>query len=197
MPNEPIELIQAAAVTAEDGANTIKHELKRRLFEEANKFLVITLYIWAMLALFGLHKILVLDQRHIDYQGQSFAIVNALILAKVVLIAEDLHLGGRLRAPRLIYSVLYKSVLFAAVLVCFRIVEGVTVAWFHARPLSESLAEFGRGDLKGIMSMAALVAVAFIPFFMFREAARVIGGDRLWQLFFDRGGKTFRLSVQE
>lgn len=196
MPNEPAELYQAAAVAAEDGANKTKRELKNRLLEQANTLLVITLYIWAMLALFGLHRTLVLEQSHVDYQDQGFAIINALILAKVVLVAEDLRLGSRLRAPRLIYSVLYKSVLFAIVLICFHILEGMAAAWLHARPLSESLAEFGRGDLKGVVSMAALVAVAFIPFFMFREAARVIEGDRLWHLFFDRGGKTFRLSVQ-
>jgi hypothetical protein len=197
MPNEPVQPYQAAAVTAKGGANKPKHDLKKRVLEEANKFLVITLYIWAILALVDLHRTIVLEQRHIDYQDQGFDIVNALILAKVVLTAEYLHLGTRFRAYRLIYSVLYKSVIFAAVLVCFHIIEGVAVAWLRARPLSESLADFGRGDLKGIASVAALVAVAFIPFFMFREAARVIGGDHLWQLFFDRGGKRFRLSVQE
>ena len=62
-----------------------------------------------MLALFSLHKTIVLEQSHMDYQSQSFAIINALILAKVVLVAEDLRLGNRFRDHALIYPVLYKS----------------------------------------------------------------------------------------
>ena len=197
MPNKPAQTHHAAAVAAKDGSAKPGRELKKRLLEEAKKFLVITLYLWAMFALFSLHKTVVLAQSHIDYQAQGFAIVNALILAKVVLVAEDLHLGNSFRDHPLICSVLYKSLVFAVVLVVFHIVEGTVVALVHGRPLSESLADFGRGDLKGIVSVAALVFVSFIPFFMFREAARVIGGDQLWQLFFDYGGKTFKLSVQE
>ncbi len=90
---------------------------------------------------------------------------------------------------------LYKSVVFAAILVCFHIAEGMAVAWWRGGPLSESLSEFGRGDLKGIVSVGALVCVAFIPFFMFREAARVVGGDQLWRLFFARRTEAFRLAV--
>lgn len=150
-----------------------------------------------MLALFSLHKTIVLEQSHVDYQSQSFAVINALILAKVVLIAEDMRLANRFMDHALIYSVLYKSLIFAVALVCFHLLEGVIVASLRTRPLSESLVDFGRGDLKGIASTGALVFVSFIPFFMFREAARVIGGDQLWRLFFDRGGRTLRLSAEQ
>lgn len=95
----------------------------------------------------------------------------------------------------MIYSVLYKSFVFAVVLVCFHIFEGMAAAWWHRRPLSESRAEFGRGDLQGILSVAALVCVALIPFFMFREVARVIGRDRLWRLFFARRTEGFSLEA--
>ncbi len=112
-----------------------------------------------------------------------------------MLVADDLRLGNRFRDHPLIYSVLYKSFVFAAMLVCFHLFEGMAVAWWRGGPLSESLSEFGRGDLKGILSVGALVCVAFIPFFMFREAARVIGGDQLWRLFFARRTEAFTLSV--
>lgn len=71
----------------------------------------------------------------------------------------------------------------------------MAAAWWHRRPLSESRAEFGRGDLQGILSVAALVCVALIPFFMFREVARVIGRDRLWRLFFARRTEGFSLEA--
>ena len=114
-----------------------------------------------------------------------------------MLVAEDLHLGDRLRERLLIYLAFYRSLLFAAVLVCFHILEGMVVALLHGRPVSQSLTEFGRGDLQGTIWVAALVFLAFIPFFMVREAARLVGRDQLWRLFFDRGAKPFRLSVEE
>ncbi len=103
MRNRPVQTDQRAAITTNNGAKEPKRELRARLLEQAKAFLVITLYLWAMLALFSLHKTVVLEQRHIDYQAESFALVNALILAKVVLVAEDLRLGNRFRDHPLIY----------------------------------------------------------------------------------------------
>ena len=171
MPDEPVRTYHAEAAPAKDRSGKSGRGLKQRIREEVNKFLVITLYLWAMLALFSLHKTIVLEQSHVDYQSQSFAIINALILAKVVLIAEDLRLGNRFSGHALIYSVLYKSFIFAVALICFHLLEGMIVASLRTRPLSESLVDFGRGDLEGIASTGALVFVSFIPFFMFREVA--------------------------
>ena len=147
MQGEPVN---AAAITAKDGSDRPELGLKKRLLEEVRKFLVITLYLWVMLALFSLHKTVVLEQSHLDYQAEGFAIMNALVLAKIVLVAEELHLGRRFSGHRLIYAVLYKSFLFASVLICFHAAEGVVVALLRARPLSESLTDFGRGDLQGV-----------------------------------------------
>ncbi len=197
MRNDPGQTYDPAAVAAKGGSDRPGRNLKTWAVGELKQFLIITLYLWAMLALFNFHKTIVLEQNHIDYQSQGFAIVNALILAKVMLVAEGLRLGNRFKDHPLIYAVLYKSFAFAVVLVCFHIVEGVAVALLRSQPLTENLAEFGGGGLKGIVSVGAILFVALIPFFMFREVARVIGADQLWQLLFSRGTKTFTLSVQE
>ncbi len=92
IPNELVRTYHAEAAPATGGSGKSGRELKKRIGEEVKKFLVI---LWAMLALFSLHKTIVLEQSHMDYQSQSFAIINALILAKVVLVAEDLRLGNK------------------------------------------------------------------------------------------------------
>jgi hypothetical protein len=167
--------------------------LKQRLLDEAKSFLFITLYFWAVMTLLNLHKNIVLGQNAMDYKWQGFTIVNALVLAKVVAAADYLRLGNRFGERPLIFAVLYKSVIFAVVLIAFHICEGLALAWLQARPLSESLAQFGRGDLRGVVSMWILVSMALVPFFMCREVAHVIGDDQLWRLFFDRGARSFRL----
>lgn len=197
MRNHPAEAYDTAVVVTAGGPDQHKHRLRDRALEEAKKFLVMTLYLWVLFALFSLYKTIILEQNHVNYQDQGFAIVNALVLAKVMLVAEDLRLGTRFKELPLIYPVLHKSFAFAVVLVCFHIVEKAAVALLHGRPLAESLGEIGGGGLKGIVSVGAIVFVALIPFFMFGEIARVIGADQLTQLAFRRGTKTFTLLVQE
>jgi membrane associated rhomboid family serine protease len=75
-------------------------DLKERVFEEVKRFIVIFLYLWVVFALLSLHKSLVLTQRHLDYEEHTFAIINALVFAKVLLVAEDLHLGERFEKSR-------------------------------------------------------------------------------------------------
>jgi hypothetical protein len=65
-----------------------KKSLKERAFAELEKYAVITVYLWLLFALFSLHKQLV--QGHgISVWHQSFAILNALIFGKVILIGQE------------------------------------------------------------------------------------------------------------
>jgi hypothetical protein len=65
-------------------------------------------------------------------------------------------------------------------------------AGFKGQPLSASFADFG-GSLPGLVTYGAIFFVALIPFFAFQEAARVLGGGALWNLFFRAGERRFRL----
>ena len=144
----------------------------------------------------SLHRTAVLQQSGISYTEQGFAIVNALIFAKVMLIADDLKLGRRFSSRPLIYSVIWASLAFAVLLICFHIAEGAVMALLRGRPLADSLSDFGAGNLRGVLSIGAIVFVALIPFFMFREIDRVLGEGQLWRLVVARDRKKFRLVEQ-
>ena len=179
-------------------ANEQKASLKTRAVDETKKFLIMTLYLWVFFAVLSLHKTLVMEQEHLDYQAQGLAIVNALVLAKVMLLAEDFRLGSRFfKDHPLVYSVLFRSLVFAIVLIGFRILEDAAIDLLRGKPLADSLADFGAGNAKGVFSMGAIAFVALTPFFMVSEMARVLGSDGLRQLFFTRGRKKFTLLVQE
>ena len=51
-------------------------------------------YLWVVLTLFALHESIVLAKHEIDYRGYGMAFLNAWVLAKVMLIADDLNLGS-------------------------------------------------------------------------------------------------------
>src|SRR5215472_18778374 len=112
-----------------------KRSLKERAFGELEKYAVITVYLWLLFALFSLHKQLV--QGHgISLWHQGFAILNALIFGKVILIGEALKVGKGLERRALIWAVLGKSLIFAILLLAFHIVEEVIRAWLESEPLS-------------------------------------------------------------
>ena len=87
----------AAAGTAEADSKTA---LKERALGELEKYVVITVYLWLLFALFSLHKQLV--QGHgISIWQQGFAIVNAVIFGKVILIGQALEVGKAPGAARI------------------------------------------------------------------------------------------------
>jgi len=161
-------------------------DLKERIFEEVKRFIVIFLYLWVVFALLSLHKSLVLTQRHLDYEEHTFAIINALVFAKVLLVAEDLHLGERFENKPLIYPILHKSFVFTIVLICFHIVESVVVGLWHGNTIAESIPPILGWNPKGLLGVGVMCFIVLLPFFGFREVARVMGGREMRRLLFEK-----------
>ncbi len=191
--------MQNAAKTTSGGAPTArakKETLEERALTELKRYAVIVLYLWVLFALFASYKRVLLHENGISVWNESFAIVNALIFGKVILIAQALSLGGSLKDRALVWIVLGKSLLFAIVLMLFHIGEEAIRAWFKDLPVSTAVADFGGGTWLGLVTYAAIFFVALIPFFAMQEMADVLGADALWSLMFTSGRKSFRL-VQE
>jgi hypothetical protein len=196
MRDAPAQIDGGTAQVPDIPSKQEKPGLKERAIDEGKKMLVMVLYLWVFFAVLSLHRTAVLQNNGVSYTEQGFAIVNALIFAKVMLIADDLKFGRRFTSRPLIYSVLYASLAFAVLLVCFHITEGVVTALLRGRPVADSLSDFGAGNLRGVVSIGAIVFVALIPFFMYREIGRVVGEGQLWKLLVARDRKRFRLVEQ-
>jgi len=168
-----------------------KRSLKERAVSELKRYAVISVYLWVLFALLSLHRQL-LQGHGISVWQHGFAIVNALIFGKFILIGQALKLGKSLEKRALAPVVLGKSLIFALLLVAFHIVEETIRASFEGQPLSASVADFG-GSLASVMTYGAIFFVVLIPFYAFQEAARVLGGHALWDLFFRRRVNRIRL----
>jgi hypothetical protein len=158
-----------------------------RIIHEIKEFVGMAAYLWMLFGLFALHESIVLEQHHINYKFYGFAMVNAIVLAKVMLVAEDLRLGERFQGGPLVYPILYKAFLFSIVFICFDVVEEVLIGIVKGKTLLASMPSIGGGSLGGVLSVGAIVAFALIPFFAFREIGRVIGERELHILLFARG----------
>jgi len=115
----------------------------------------------------------------------SFALINALVLGKVVLIGEMMHLGRRTEARPLYQTIVLKSLLFGVFIFAFHIVEEFIKRLFHHEPVWTVL---HRLSLEQLAARSIIILVALVPLFAFRELNRVLGESRLQTLLTQRPG---------
>ncbi len=161
-------------------ANETHHGVKERVVSEARQFLVVFGYVWLLLEVFDLHRSLVLGDANL-IRHQSLAILKALAFAKILFVAEEMGLGERFKEKPLIWPVLFKSALFAALLMIFNLLEKAIEHkfWPHAGRDEIHLVDFQMIFCAGIVMFVALT-----PFFGMRELGKIAGAAQMYQLFF-------------
>ena len=160
--------------------------VKEKIKREIREWIVMFLYLWVTFGLFALHQSIMMAEQHQAYRMQGFAIINALILSKVMLIAENLQLAHGRQDSRPIVVILVRSLAFALLFIAFHVLEGVIVGVAHGKTLSESVPAMAGGHLEGIIWLGIIVSVSLVPFFAFREVSRDLGEDRLLRLLVER-----------
>jgi hypothetical protein len=161
--------------------------LKEKASTEFRKFLIIFLYLWIVFATLSIHESIIRAKHSLDYAEHGFAIINALVLAKVILLGDYFQLGTRFKDKPLVYPVLHKCLVFSALLMGFHLAERMIVGIAGGKSVSESFAGIGGGTLTSTLSMSVLAFVMLIPFFAFREVGRMIGEQKLVSLFLGTG----------
>jgi GYF domain 2 len=155
-----------------------KHEkpsLRVRALEELKSFLIMFAYLWLVFSVFLVHEWSVLASHQIGFRFYGLAVVNALILSKIMLIAEGMHFARRFEDRPLIYPIAFKSIAFTVLLMAAYIVEEIAVGLFHGKTVAESFPEIGGGGLVGVLTIGTIMGIALVPFFSFKEIARIVG----------------------
>ena len=165
------------------------HKLADRGLHELRRFLIMFVYLWIVFVLFVLNEAVILGKTNVSFVAQGFALVNAAILAKVMLVAEDLKLGRRFDHLPMIYPIAYKSALFAIVFIAFHTLEETVVGVIAGKPAAMSVPAIGGGTWTGTACVWAIMAISLLPFFALREIGQILGEGRLWSLMFHRGSK--------
>jgi hypothetical protein len=159
--------------------------VKEFAYFQFKAFLGVFLYLWIIFALLSFHKAIILAQQHLEFTQFGFAFINALALAKVMLVARELHLAGKaFRDKPLIYPTLLKSFVFTLLLAFFKIIEEAAIRLYHGKSFKESAFAFVDHEAKITFSAALIVFFMLIPFFGFSELSEHFGEGRLATLFF-------------
>ncbi|MCU0953240.1 MAG: DUF4339 domain-containing protein [Hyphomicrobium sp.] len=166
----------AGAAPAGGGAHA---GLKDRARAEMRSYLIITGYIWVILMLMHLHEAMLSGAYHFSLVKHGWAIVNALILGKVVLIAEALHMGDRLAKRMPAFAVLLKSVVFGAAIIVFHFAERVVTAWWQGQSFLGALEIVRNEGLHNSLLTAAIVSIALVPYVLIKEIEKRTGQSDL------------------
>jgi hypothetical protein len=157
---------------------------KEKIFHEMVEYWLNVIYLTLVFAAFTQYRRLVLAAHDITYTNYWVALIEALVLAKVIMIGEVVRLGRGLEQKPLIYPTLYKTAVFTLFVGIFTALENVIKALWKGTGLTANLVEFlGKGPSEFIAN-AMIVFVAFIPFFGVKELGRVLGQEKIWALFF-------------
>jgi len=170
----------------EAGEQSKVRALAGRAIEEFRHFIALFLYLWILLGLFVLNQQIILRQQGADLIFHGFALLNALVLAKVMLVFEDLELGRWLKGRPAILSIVFEAAFCTALLLAFHVVERVAVGLFHGGELAKSIPSFGGGGLAGLLIVSLILFVSLLPFFAFKNVARAIGSERMKEILFRR-----------
>lgn len=165
-------------------ASTASARLKEKAIAELKAFWIITLYLAMFLSAFTFYRRLVLAEFGVTYFHYGSALIEALVIAKVILIGRAFGLGKRFEDKPLVVSVIYKSTLFGALVFLFGILEHVVEGLIHKKDwagILHGIIDLGADELIARMLM---LIVAFAPFFAFWELGRVLGMRKLAAIFF-------------
>jgi hypothetical protein len=157
---------------------------KRKAAHGLKDFGWISLYLAIFFCALSTYAMLLLRKYEISYLNYTFAIVNALIIAKVILIGEWARLGRKAEAKPLYLAVLYKSFVFGLLVFGFHFLEEFIKRLIHGLPAGTVVRDTNFDDLIG---RSIIIFCAFVPLFAFRELGRVMGEDKLHALFFKSG----------
>lgn len=161
--------------------NAQKTGLKQKVVHELEDMAVIFLYLAFFFCALATYSMLLLNKFQISYFTYGAALLNALIIAKVILIGEYAHLGKKQEAKPLIYSSIYKAFLFSLLVFAFHIVEEAIKHLVHDQRIVTVFREVRIDDL---LSRTLIVFCTFIPLFAFREMQRVLGEEQFRTLLF-------------
>jgi hypothetical protein len=158
-------------------------DLKAKALAEFKLYWICTAYLFVALGSFILYRRLILAEAGVPYLNYGIAAIEAMIIAKVVLIGRALNVGTRFDGRPLVLPVAYKSVMFGLVVFVFGIIERIVRGLFAPDASAAIVRNLEDLRIYELLARMLMMMIAFVPMFAFWELGRVIGVVRMKSLF--------------
>jgi hypothetical protein len=160
---------------------------KSKIVDEMVEYFLNVVYLAFFLVAFTWYRRLILAEYAISYSNYWVPLIEAAVLAKVIMVGDLMRLGRRrLESTPLLMPSLYRTVVFSALVGVFSVLEHTGRALFQGKGLTEGLTELASKGRYELLAQCVVIFVAFVPFFAFKELEEVIGKERLRGLFWRR-----------
>lgn len=170
--------------------NDKKAQIKEKAKEEVRLMLLVFAYLAAFFVAFLTYRRLISREFGVTSFHYGFALLEALVIAKVILIGKAIGLGRTGTRRTLAVSVLRSSVSYAVLVGVFAVLEHVIDGLVHGKTLGASFEAFLDQGVWEILGRTLILFVAFIPFFAFWELGRLAGDRKLFDVFFRTGARS-------
>lgn len=162
----------------------MKAATRQRIVQEAQLLAMLFVYLAVLLGGVTLYRRLILAEYRIAYFEYGYSLVEALVLAKVIMIGRFLRIGEGFGDRPLIVPTLYKTVCFSIFALVFRVVEHTLSGLLKHEDVRKVLEGLWRAGIDQILAEIVVLFVALIPLFALWELGSVLGEGRLFQVFF-------------
>jgi hypothetical protein len=158
----------------------ILRAIKRELLEVIPP----TIFFFVAFNVIGFTKKLILEQYDIKFSGFVAATVGALIVAKVVLIADRIPFINKYPDKPLIYNAAWKTVIYVLVTLVVRFLEYLLPLWWKYRDVSMALDRLWHETIwPHFWAIQIWLICLFFVYVSFREFARAVGEERFFRMF--------------
>ena len=159
---------------------------KPKIVHEMVEYFFNFVYLAFFLVAFTWYRRLILAEYAIPYSDYWMPLVEAAVLAKVIMVGDLMRLGQGLRRTPLLVPTLYRTVVFSALVGVFSVLEHTVSGLLHGKGLAEGLTELASKGRYELLARCVVIFGAFVPFFAFKELEGVVGQDKLRGLFWRR-----------
>jgi hypothetical protein len=166
-----------------------KAHMKEKAKHELRELLAIFLYLAFFFCALVTYSTLLLNEYHVKYLEYAFAIINALVITKVIMIGEYAKVGKRYEGRALFVSSVWKAFIFGLLVYAFHVVEEIIKRLIHGADMTSASRDIRFDELAG---RSIVVFCTFIPLFAFREFRRVMGEDEFQALVFGKGKRSLK-----
>ena len=159
---------------------------KQKIIHEMTEYWINFVYLAVVFFTFTLYRRLILEEYQISYLHHGFAVIEAAVLAKIILLGEAARIGRKHEDKQLILPTLHKTIVFAIWVIGFKVLEHMIGGLLRGKGLAGGFHDLISKDGYEILANGLVMISAFVPFFAIKELGRVLGREKLHALFFRR-----------
>ena len=165
-------------------ATKAKAGWQQKAIDEFIEYWIVVAFLAWFFGVFAWYRRFVLAEYHITYTHYWVGLIEALVLAKLILIGDALRLGRKLEDKPLIVPTFWKAVVFSLLVAVFSVLEHTIEGLFRHRGVAGGLAELMSKGKYELLGQSLIMFSALVPFFGCKELERVLGEGQLLKLFF-------------